>query len=148
MFARDTDSPHLTRRRYGGYSSPTSPQNQGHDRAWVVRRCVYVFIALAGFAALCVVIRFYMYRDRKRRRRGEPVVHGRNGRRWLKWHNQHESNADDGPVLAGKHAGDREAEAGEHGTADVPEKPRPSHAKPTREMHYEKDPNPNSLLNV
>lgn len=149
---------HLLTKRRG--NSPTSPQNQGHDTAWIVRRCIYVFIALAGFAALCLVLRFYMRRDRERRRSGQPVVYGRNGKRWLKWHDQHKPegnnnnrNVDedaDAVVHADeKHAEDRAAVAGVHdGTADMPEKPRPSHAKPTREAHFSQDPNPNSMLNV
>lgn len=125
--------------------SPTNPYRQGHDTAWVLQRCIYVFIAIAAFAVLCSVIWFYRRRERSRRTQGKPAVYDRGGRRWLKWHDQHgSSTAGVAPYQA---PSIDQAAVNEHEGATF-EKLRSTYQSSMRDREYEKDQNPNSLLNV
>ncbi|KAI1867893.1 uncharacterized protein JN550_006700 [Neoarthrinium moseri] len=132
--------------RVPGTWSPTHPYRQGRDAAWILQRVIYVFIAIAGFAALALVIWYYRRRERSRRAKGKPVLYGRGGRRWLKWHDQHKSDT----TAAGYSKDmpeDRSLVTTQHECV-MPEKPRPTYENPARVGNYKRHPNPESMLKV
>ncbi|KAK8064277.1 hypothetical protein PG996_008929 [Apiospora saccharicola] len=137
----------------GGGNGNGGHGGQAHGAKWYVVRLVPLFVALVVTYAVVYWIRHQCRKRRQLQREGKidpwiPV------KRWLRWHDLHKQGSDEESpkdlergTLASNNSS-REASHDGQGLVSLPEKPMPAYQPDAHKGEFERDPNPQSILNI
>lgn len=140
---------------YGGYGTGVGGGHggQSHDAKWYVVRLVPLFVAFLVTAAVIYWISHHRRKRRQLQRDGKqdpsiPV------KRWLRWHDSHKASHEIGSPddlekgnLSSNNSSREISHDGQH-PLSLPDKPMPAYQPDAHKGDLERDPNPNSMLNI